>query len=124
MGRQRRLRLGYLVAPDWLLYATGGVSWLRAELGASCTSSGAWCIVSNSQTNSVTRTGWTAGGGVEVKIWQNWLLRGEYRYADYGHASFGFFPTQASGQDFVGGNVHITPHTGLIGLAYAFGGPH
>ena len=33
-------------------------------------------------TATTTLTGWTAGGGIEAGFWGNWLVRGEYRYAD------------------------------------------
>ncbi|MEZ5842438.1 MAG: porin family protein [Hyphomicrobiaceae bacterium] len=32
-----------------------------------------------------TLTGWTAGAGVEMKLSQNWSIRGEYLYVDLGH---------------------------------------
>jgi outer membrane immunogenic protein len=33
------------------------------------------------------RTGWTAGGGVEYAIDNNWSLRAEYRYTDFGRVN-------------------------------------
>ena len=34
-----------------------------------------------------TRTGYTVGGGVEVKVAKNWSVKGEYLYADFGRES-------------------------------------
>ena len=48
-----------------------------------------------SETTSDTRTGWTAGGGVEVALTPNILARAEYRYTDFGtyrYASVTSFP--------------------------------
>lgn len=37
---------------------------------------------------SETRTGWTAGGGVEWAFARNWSVKAEYLYADFGSVSF------------------------------------
>lgn len=34
-----------------------------------------------------TRVGWTAGGGVEYAVTDNWSIRAEYRYTDFGRFS-------------------------------------
>ena len=39
-------------------------------------------------TNTTTRTGYTVGAGGESRLWSNWFVRGEYRFADYGTASY------------------------------------
>jgi outer membrane immunogenic protein len=49
------------------------------------------CLFSHSQTQSAWLPGWTVGGGLEWKLLQNWLLRGEYRYSDYGTFKPNFF---------------------------------
>ena len=76
-----RARLG--VAFDRVLfYATGGAAFgaLRAvdTLG---TFGGAAISTVNS---SISRVGWTVGGGVEVAFWDNWTLKAEYLYVDLG----------------------------------------
>ena len=63
-----------------------GVTWNRALLYA--TGGAAFAGIDNDYfgtTISHTRTGWTLGGGVEYAITDNWSLRVEYRYTDYGH---------------------------------------
>ncbi|MEW6437369.1 MAG: outer membrane protein [Pseudomonadota bacterium] len=56
-----------------LVYGTGGVAFasIRNSVGLD--------------TQTVGRVGWTAGGGVEYAIDNNWSVRAEYRYTDYGH---------------------------------------
>jgi outer membrane immunogenic protein len=86
-----RARLGYLVTPDLLAYATGGMTWQRVTASATCQHSGddplCFSLAGNpfaTGTNSAILTGWTIGGGIEYRIYGNWLLRGEYRYSNFG----------------------------------------
>jgi outer membrane immunogenic protein len=69
-------------------------------------------------------TGWTVGGGAEWMLASNWLIRGEYRYAEYGRLSGTFFPG-FNGAVFNGeaidANVKLQTHTALFGVAYKFG---
>ena len=90
-----RGRLGFLVAPALLAYATGGVAWQHYEFISTCAS--ATCIADGFTpavvTNSATKPGWTLGGGLEAQLWGRWLARMEYRYADFGTASFSIIPS-------------------------------
>jgi outer membrane immunogenic protein len=58
-------RIGYAWAPGWLLYGQGGVVW--AKNSADVTVNGV-----DLGTFSRTRTGWTAGGGVEWMFTRGW----------------------------------------------------
>ena len=80
-----RLRLGYIPDPNWLLYVTGGVAIGRIEDNASLTL-GAFNIAVS---DAVTKTGWTAGGGVEARLGNNshWTAKLEYLYIDLGTAN-------------------------------------
>lgn len=68
-----RLRLGYLMTPDTLLYVTGGAAYAREKFTAP-----------GFINTSVDHLGWTAGGGVEYKFAPEWSLKAEYLYADLG----------------------------------------
>jgi outer membrane immunogenic protein len=160
-----RLRLGFLLAPNVLAYATGGASWLHVEATSVCDSAfvGETCagfpgdaatpalpgLTPAVITHSATRLGWTVGGGVEAAFWSNWLLRAEYRYADYGNWSnndvrtcvstvlleFATTPSCAFGtggipRNFPAGttlaasyDIHLRTHLLKFGLAYKFGVP-
>jgi len=67
-----------------LLYATGGVAFAHWSFNhtysATFDPSGAVTNI----TTSTTRTGWTVGGGLEYALTNNWTVRGEYLYADFG----------------------------------------
>jgi outer membrane immunogenic protein len=89
-----RGRLGYVVAPNTLLYATGGAAYghlseqlnLNAPTGnfGSGVTSGFICTANTNcfiGNASQTRWGWTAGGGIEFAPWNNGLLlRAEYLF--------------------------------------------
>ena len=74
------------------------------------------------QVDRYTLTGWTIGGGIEQKF-GSWLLRGEYRYSDYGSVDGVLFagqPVIDPGADAVHYSVSVRTHTATLGLAYKF----
>lgn len=122
-----RARLGYLVAPDLMVFATGGVSWIQSEVNATSittTRISNYCapdtIVTTrgADSSSSTQTGWTLGGGIEKVVAANWLLRGEYRYSSYGSQKV----TLMQGAQRITADLgsHST-QTAMIGIAYQFG---
>lgn len=123
-----RGRVGYLVTPATLLYATGGIAWQHYDVTSVCGSDGL-CLGNGVApaivTNSVTRTGWTAGGGIETALWGNWLMRAEYRYADFGTASLTIVRTANAGGALTTDNfdARMRTHAASFGLAYKFGDP-
>jgi opacity protein-like surface antigen len=62
-------RLGYLVTPSTLLYGTAGYTQAQFELDGF---------------GSQTFGGYFVGAGVETFLRQNWTVRLEYRYSDFG----------------------------------------
>ncbi|HYA81354.1 MAG TPA: outer membrane beta-barrel protein, partial [Methylocystis sp.] len=88
-----RGRLGYLVTPRGLVYATGGLAYGQTTLSTSseilnATPAGAVVSVSGgSGFVSDLRVGWTAGGGFEWMFTPNWSAKAEYLYYDLGSYS-------------------------------------
>ena len=78
-----RSRLGY-AQNNWLFYVTGGAAFTQATFAQSVIFSASGSGQSGSVTSSL--TGWTVGGGIEVGVTPNWLLKAEYLYVG--------FPTQ------------------------------
>jgi outer membrane immunogenic protein len=87
-----RLRGGFLVAPNWLLYATGGLAVTHVKDSVACTSSttppATQCgstLSGSSVTWSESKTlvGGTIGGGIETMFAPNWTARVEYLYARF-----------------------------------------
>jgi outer membrane immunogenic protein len=81
-----RGRIGYAY-DRYLFYGTGGVAF------GDIKNNGA----------SVTRTGWTAGLGVEAALTQNVTGRIEYRYTDLGTATVGGAPVSQTSNDLMVG---------------------
>jgi outer membrane immunogenic protein len=87
-----RGRLGFLVTPALLIYGDGGFAYGGVHEGVDIASNlppagfgsfPAFGSVSN------TRTGWTAGGGLEWMFSPNWSVKAEYLYYDLGRVTFG-----------------------------------
>jgi opacity protein-like surface antigen len=120
-----RARIGYLVTPSLLLYATGGPGWARlvTDQETVATLPGTPPIT----TSFVTPTwmfGWTAGAGVETRLWNsNWLARVEYLHYDFGSGT--------STQTFLPGGAplniatsgHLTNDVVRAGLSYKLDWP-
>lgn len=105
-------RIGYAVAPDWLLYAKGGAAWTRTK--SSLLFEGVVVDAAN-----FSQDGWTAGAGVEWKIAPNWSVFGEYNYLGFSDKVV----ISDSGANL--GRVHQDVQTVQVGLNYRFnwGGP-
>lgn len=93
-----RSRLGFLPTSDLMIYGTGGFAYGRVDQSASYTNNAAFSGLSSlngiCNPNSVcyggadnlTATGWTAGGGLEYLLPNNWTLRAEYLYLSFNGA--------------------------------------
>jgi outer membrane immunogenic protein len=92
-----RGRLGFLATPTLLVYGTGGLAYGDVSAGVSLLQIGtiARGIGAGAGALSETRTGWTAGAGVEWKFAQNWSAKIEYLHYDLGTGSFAWSPTSS-----------------------------
>jgi outer membrane immunogenic protein len=95
-----------------LLYATGGA----AFAGVDATYTSPFRSVSKSST----RVGWTVGGGIEYAVTNNWSIRAEYRYSDFG--SFSTSPEGVFGTP-VTINRRFTQNQVQGGFTYHFSPP-
>ena len=79
-----RARVGY----TWdrtLLYVTGGGAWAGGRLSFACHAGAAGCLL---YTTDKTVSGWTIGAGLEYALTNNWTVKGEWLYVDFGTPSF------------------------------------
>jgi outer membrane immunogenic protein len=113
-----RGRVGVVVVPTVLLYATGGLAY--GQVDSTTTLAGA----TRAQNYN---PGYAVGGGIEGVIGGNWTARLEYLYVDLGTVSGTF----NSGVAAVGGtgalannfNSRVTDNIVRVGLNYKFTGP-
>lgn len=126
-----RLRAGYLVAPNWLLYATGGLAVAQVKDSVVC-SSIAPARCGDTQTTGTSATwsssaalvGGTLGVGAEMQLASRWTARLEYlhvwlpdRTASFSGSSAPFYDTTPVGVAFnFSHNLNIV----RVGLNYQF----
>ena len=131
-----RARLGVIATPSVLLYGTGGLAYGGVS---SATSMG--LVALSGGTNpppgftsgsfSGTRTGWTAGAGIEWMFLPNWSTKVEYLHYDLGSATYatGGFAINVGPTSFPGGGtasvattttVHFSGDIVRLGLNYKF----
>jgi outer membrane immunogenic protein len=124
-----RLRLGWLARPSVLVYGTGGATALHVKTISACSTEtingncAGHVRVPAVVTDTANRLGWTAGGGLEAMVWSRWMLRGEYRYSDYGTFGFTNFRVTPFGPEAYSYDLRLKTHTLTFGIARKFGGP-
>jgi len=119
-----RGRIGVLVDPKVLLYATGGLAY--GEVKSSEIIGGFTGF-----SNTTTKAGYTVGAGIEGAIGGGWTAKLEYLYIDLGRASGSFLTTiPAFGAGVVPSGTltssyssRVTDNVLRVGVNYRFGGP-
>ena len=106
-----RARFGYAVN-NLLFYATGGYAAAGVEVGVK---DGITSALLDSATS--TRSGWTAGGGIEWGFAPNWSAKFEMLYMKFDSATFN--TVQAEGPR----TVPLDDTVARFGINYRFGGP-
>ena len=90
-----RGKVGFVLAPDWLLYGTGGLAFAHVKNTVTVNETdhyndaGGW-VESNTMSASggTSMFGWAAGAGVDWKFWHDagsaWILGVEYLHYGFG----------------------------------------
>jgi opacity protein-like surface antigen len=81
-----RARLGYAVLPNLLAYGTAGLAWGHSEITGAASIPG----FSVSSSADASNFGWAAGGGLEYKLWEHVMVRGEYLHYDFAKTTYSF----------------------------------
>lgn len=80
-----RGRLGTVVMPNLLVYATGGLALTRLTVSNSFSDQNSINTPNFESASSTSmKTGWVLGGGAEWALSNNWTVKGEYLYVDFG----------------------------------------
>jgi outer membrane immunogenic protein len=122
-----RGRIGFLVTPTWLLYATGGAA--IAEVKGNFNFTDTFAAATESAAIRDTRVGWTAGAGTEYAFGGGWSFKAEYLYVDLGRASAtsnnlaAFVPAISFPTNVYTHSVDIRSNIVRVGVNYKFGGP-
>jgi outer membrane immunogenic protein len=123
-----RVRLGYVVG-NVMFYGTGGYAFGRvedAEATSRTPSVPGSASFAGAATVSSTRSGWTAGGGAEAKLYGNWSAKVEYLFMDLGALDNNFNVRLTSGANNGAILLNHTAHLRLedhlfrAGLNYKF----
>jgi outer membrane immunogenic protein len=107
-----RGRLGYAVN-NLLFYGTGGYAAAGVEAGVKDSNTGALLASATS-----TRSGWTAGGGLEWGFAPNWSAKFEWLYMKFDSAAFNTLAAEGPRS-----SVPFDDNVDRAGINYRFGGP-
>lgn len=107
-----RARVGY-ASDRWMPYLTAGVAATRMRF----TEFQALTPPVFEGTGEATMIGWSVGAGTEFALTDQWLLRGEYRYSDFGNKEFQTFNTGGSVATY---GADVRTHDLRLGVSYRF----
>ncbi len=114
-----RGRVGYAF-DRLLIYGTGGAAFGGFATGlilGAVDLTGSYYAIGG---HPGTRVGWTAGGGLEYAIDNNWSVRSEYRYSDFGH--FADLPVSPVAGLGYSANRQLAQNQVQVGFSYKFDG--
>jgi outer membrane immunogenic protein len=108
-------RVGYSFADRWLLFVRGGAAWTREKADNAFTIP-LFIPLAADPSGTMTRTGWTAGTGIEWAFSQHWSASFEYNYYDFGDNAF----TLTGPVSNVTGSLKDRIHAVTAGVNYRF----
>jgi outer membrane immunogenic protein len=114
-----RSRVGY----TWdraLFFVTGGAVFGDIENNYGLIIPGVGNFGDPAGTYKKTRVGYTVGGGVEYALSDNWSVRGEYRYSDFGHSTDNIFPIFSAVIPTTSVRDKVVEHRVTVGFSYKF----
>jgi outer membrane immunogenic protein len=103
-----------------LIYGTGGAAFGGFSTDLSLVGTAPFFIARANP--GTTRAGWTAGGGLQYAVTNNWSVFAEYRYTNLGSANFnnGFVATALPIGGFFNGSRQIRFNQVQAGFSYRF----
>ena len=116
---------------DWFATARGRLGWANEGYLFYVTGGGAFGGINEtdslpavpaSASFSHTLSGWTAGGGIEARLWGNWTAKIEYLHVDLGSTTNAFAYAFAAAPFALSTTSAIRDDLVRAGLNYKFGG--
>jgi outer membrane immunogenic protein len=105
-------RIGY-AWNNWMIYAKGG--WAFANIDYRILfNAGSYAALND------TLSGWMVGAGLEYGFWNNWSMKLEYNYMDFGDKTLTFVPAAPNPTEIWRTEDRI--HVVKLGVNYRFGG--
>lgn len=123
-----RPRLGFLVTPSTLVFATGGLAYGGVKTSTNidvidvfgCPAGNVMCAVGSA---SKTKVGWTLGAGFETALDAHWSAKVEYLYFDLGSVSYPLVSTATfafGGTETMRAEAKFKGQIVRLGLNYRF----
>lgn len=103
-----------------LIYGTGGVAFGGFNTTFALAAPNLIPPIFATANTSATRTGWTAGGGLEYSVTNNWWLFAEYRFTDFGAFQNDFVATELPAGTFLNGDRRLQDNQVQAGFSYRF----
>jgi outer membrane immunogenic protein len=110
-------RMGYSFADQWLVFVRGGAAWTREKADNAYTIPLSIPFAVD-PSGTMTRTGWTAGTGVEWAFAPHWSASFEYNYYDFGDN--GYLLTDSVNGRRTSGSLKDRIHAVTTGVNYHF----
>jgi outer membrane immunogenic protein len=119
-----RGRVGFAVAPAFLVYGTGGLAVGQTKVGSSVVAPAGGPPPESEPTTNLTSTntsaGWTAGVGAEWLFAPRWSVKAEYLYVDLGTHSNTLTYTYGGNTSTLTSTVKDTSNIARAGINYHF----
>jgi outer membrane immunogenic protein len=119
-----RGRIGFTVAPTFLVYGTGGFGIDHTNTGTSAVAPAASPPIESEPTANITSSyiwaSWTAGGGVEWLFAPQWSVKAEYLYVDHPHSDNQLTYTYGANTSTLTSTFHDSSNIVRAGVNYHF----
>lgn len=118
-----RGRLGAVVMPNMMIYATGGLALTRLSVENTYTDQAGYAgMGAGSSSSSALKAGWALGGGLEWALSNNWSVKGEYLYVDFGKVTTTLNMTAGPGgyAQAISTATDLSAHVARLGVNYKF----
>jgi outer membrane immunogenic protein len=122
-----RGRIGVPVSSNLMAYATGGLALTRLGVSNSFSDnvigSGLTSNAAGSANGSETRAGWVVGGGLEYALVNNWSIKAEYLFMEFGKVTATgtiFNPSIAGYAQGISTSSGLTAQVARVGINYKY----